>query len=69
VKEDGDSLVDCPVAFASAKLTTTQQRWAVIEKGAYAALWGGGIIALHQDIYIPRFTIKNYCPTAVYKSK
>jgi len=29
-----------PVAFASAKLTSTQQRWAIIEKEAYAALWG-----------------------------
>ena len=40
VNENGSSLVDYPVAFASAKLTTTQQRWAVIEKEAYAALWG-----------------------------
>ena len=28
-----------PVAFASSKLTEVQQRWAVIEKEAYAALW------------------------------
>ena len=28
-----------PVAFASNKLTPTQQRWATIEKEAYAALW------------------------------
>ena len=30
---------DYPVAFASAKLSPTQQRWAIIEKEAYAALW------------------------------
>jgi hypothetical protein len=29
-----------PIAFASSKLTETQQRWATIEKEAYAALWG-----------------------------
>jgi len=28
-----------PVSFASNKLTPTQQRWATIEKEAYAALW------------------------------
>jgi hypothetical protein len=28
-----------PVAFASVKLTPVQQRWATIEKEAYAALW------------------------------
>jgi hypothetical protein len=28
-----------PVAFASAKLTKTQQGWSTIEKEAYAALW------------------------------
>jgi len=28
-----------PVAFASSKLTETQQRWATIEKESYAALW------------------------------
>jgi RNase H-like domain found in reverse transcriptase len=28
-----------PVAFASSKLSTTQQNWATIEKEAYAALW------------------------------
>lgn len=31
---------DYPIAFASSKLTSTQQRWATIEKEAYAALWG-----------------------------
>lgn len=31
--------MDYPVAFASAKLSQTQQRWAIIEKEAYAALW------------------------------
>ena len=30
---------ECPVAFASCKLTATQQRWATVEKEAYAALW------------------------------
>jgi hypothetical protein len=30
---------DYPVAFASSKLSHTQQRWAIIEKEAYAALW------------------------------
>src|SRR5208282_4661160 len=30
---------DYPVAFTSAKLTETQQRWAIIEKEAYSALW------------------------------
>jgi len=29
----------CTVTFASCKLTATQQRWATIEKEAYAALW------------------------------
>jgi len=28
-----------PIAFASSKLTETQQQWATIEKEAYAALW------------------------------
>ena len=28
-----------PIAFASSKLTETQQRWATIEKEAYATLW------------------------------
>lgn len=28
-----------PIAFASNKLNTTQQKWATIEKEAYAALW------------------------------
>jgi RNase H-like domain found in reverse transcriptase/Reverse transcriptase (RNA-dependent DNA polymerase) len=28
-----------PIAFASSKLSETQQRWATIEKEAYAALW------------------------------
>jgi hypothetical protein len=28
-----------PVAFASSKLTLTQQRWATIEREAYASLW------------------------------
>ena len=27
------------MAFASAKLSPTQQKWAIIEKEAYAALW------------------------------
>jgi len=30
---------ECPIAFASSKLNTTQQKWATIEKEAYAALW------------------------------
>jgi len=30
---------ECSVAFASCKLTATQQHWATIEKEAYAALW------------------------------
>ena len=30
---------DRPIAFASSKLTETQQQWATIEKGAYAAFW------------------------------
>jgi hypothetical protein len=28
-----------PIAFASSKLSETQQRWATVEKEAYAALW------------------------------
>ena len=36
----GSGYRDHPVAFASAKLTPTQQRWATVEKEAYAALWG-----------------------------
>jgi hypothetical protein len=47
-----------PVAFASNKLTLTQQRWATIEKEAYAALWSlqkfkhwlfGSKITLYSD--------------------
>jgi hypothetical protein len=47
-----------PVAFASSKLTPTQQRWATIEKEAYAALWSlqkfkhwifGSKVTLHSD--------------------
>ena len=47
-----------PVAFASNKLTPTQQRWATIEKEAYAALWSlqkfkhwifGSKVTLHSD--------------------
>jgi hypothetical protein len=49
---------DCPVAFASAKLTKTQQGWSTIEKEAYAALWSlqkykqwifGNTVTLHSD--------------------
>jgi len=40
VSDSGNQYKDYPVAFASAKLTSTQQRWAIIEKEAYAALWG-----------------------------
>jgi len=40
VPDNGELHQDCPVAFASAKLSSTQQRWATIEKEAYAALWG-----------------------------
>ena len=28
-----------PVAYASAKLTTTQRAWSTIEREAYAAIW------------------------------
>ena len=37
---NGDLYQDYPVAFASAKFSSIQQRWATIEKEAYAALWG-----------------------------
>jgi transposase InsO family protein len=49
---------EAPVAFASCKLTPTQQRWATIEKEAYAALWSlnrfkhwifGRTVTLHSD--------------------
>ena len=49
---------DYPVAFASAKLTKTQQGWSTIEKEAYAALWSlqkfkqwifGNTVTLHSD--------------------
>jgi hypothetical protein len=49
---------DYPVAFASAKLTKTQQGWSTIEKEAYAALWSlqkfkqwifGNTVTLHPD--------------------
>jgi len=36
---EGQGYQDYPVAFGSAKLSLTQQRWAIIEKEAYAALW------------------------------
>ena len=36
---EGQGCRDYPVAFGSAKLSLTQQRWAIIEKEAYAALW------------------------------
>ncbi len=35
---NGDLYQDYPVAFASAKFSSIQQRWATIEKYAYAAL-------------------------------
>jgi len=47
-----------PIAFASSKLNTTQQKWATIEKEAYAALWAlnkfkhwvlGAPIVLYSD--------------------
>ena len=47
-----------PVAFASSKLTATQQRWATVEKEAYAALWAlikykywlyGRLVILYSD--------------------
>ena len=47
-----------PVAFASCKLTETQQRWATVEKEAYAALWSlqkfkhwifGNVVILYSD--------------------
>ena len=47
-----------PIAFASSQLTATQQRWATIEKEAYAALWAlnkfkhwvpGAHIVLYSD--------------------
>jgi len=49
---------ECPVTFASCKLTATQQRWAMIEKEAYAALWSlqkfkhwifGNTVTLYSD--------------------
>jgi phospholipid-translocating ATPase len=54
----GPARLDYPVAFASAKLTETQQRWAIIEKEAYSALWGlqkfkhwlfGTVVTLYSD--------------------
>ena len=39
VSGNGNLHQDYPVACASAKLSSTQQRWATIEKEAYAALW------------------------------
>jgi len=49
---------ECPLAFASCKLTATQQRWATIEKETYAALWSlqkfkhwifGNTVTLYSD--------------------
>jgi len=40
MSDTGEIYRDYPVAIASAKLSSTQQRWATIEKEAYAALWG-----------------------------
>jgi len=34
---EGD--VECPISFASAKLTDTQTRWSTIEREAYAVIW------------------------------
>jgi len=54
----GPARLDYPVAFASTKLTETQQRWAIIEKEAYSALWGlqkfkhwlfGTVVTLYSD--------------------
>jgi hypothetical protein len=39
VSDNGELHQNYPVAFASAKLSSTQRRWATIEKEAYAALW------------------------------
>ena len=49
---------ESPVAFASCKLTATQQRWATVDKEAYAASWAlhkfkhrifGNIVTLYSD--------------------
>jgi len=49
---------ECPIASASSKLNTTHQKWATIEKEAYAALWAlnkfknwvlGAQIVLYSD--------------------
>lgn len=37
--QQNDEGHECPIAFASSKLNTTQQKWATIEKEAFAALW------------------------------
>jgi hypothetical protein len=60
------------VAFASSKLTSTQQNWATIEKEAYAALWAlqkfkhwifGKSITLYSDhnpiTFLTEFMPKN----------
>jgi hypothetical protein len=31
--------VECPIAFASSKLTVTQSKWSTIEREAYAVIW------------------------------
>jgi hypothetical protein len=47
-----------PVAFASSKLTVTQQRWAIVEKEAYACLWA--LQKFKHWIFGSRVTLYSY---------
>ena len=39
LSQTSDTGNEMPVAFASSKLTQTQQNWDIIEKESYACLW------------------------------
>jgi hypothetical protein len=39
ITQFNDEGIEKPVAFASSKLSSSQRKWAVIEKEAYAAIW------------------------------